>query len=99
LRDALIAYFGLADESHAPEASADLMIDHLASTPRGERVFERLDRPGHRANGTLHRHHWTWAEPLGLPGQHVTWCLDCGQRKQSRKGWLQDPLCHPGEGE
>lgn len=29
----------------------------------------------------LHRHRWTWAEPLGLPGQIVRWCQDCGLRK------------------
>lgn len=28
-----------------------------------------------------HHHSWTWAEPLGLPGQHVSFCRDCGMRK------------------
>jgi hypothetical protein len=28
-----------------------------------------------------HLHDWTWAEPLGLPGQTVTFCRSCGQRR------------------
>lgn len=27
------------------------------------------------------QHKWTWAEPLGLPGQHVWFCERCGVRK------------------
>ena len=46
----------------------------------------------------LHQHQWTWAETLGLPGQTVTWCRDCGHRREAQDKVDIDgkPFCPTG---